>query len=264
MPIEQLTDFDFGGVTRILDLPDPTDGQEPATKAYVDTKLDGLAWKDNARFKTTANINLSSPGSTIDGGTPAMSDRVLVGSQSDLTENGLYFWNGASSAMTRTPDADTFDKLENAVVVIDEGSTNAGTRWRQTEVNGTIDTDDVVWESFDAAVPDASTTVKGKVELATQGEVDTGTDPARVVTPETLAGWAGRKLKYTSTFGDGSNTSYTITHNLGTKEVSCTVRKASDDSVVGCLVVASTTNTVTVGPLSTAPSSNSLKIVVLG
>jgi hypothetical protein len=37
------------------------------------------------------------------------------------------------------------------------------------------------------AVPDASTTVKGIIELATQAEVDAGTDAVRAVTPETLA-----------------------------------------------------------------------------
>jgi hypothetical protein len=35
-----------------------------------------------------------------------------------------------------------------------------------------------------ATVPDASTTVKGKVELATLAEVGTGTDTVRAVTPE--------------------------------------------------------------------------------
>jgi len=42
-------------------------------------------------------------------------------------------------------------------------------------------------EAFDAAgagAPDASTTVKGIVELATLAEVTTGTDTARAVTPE--------------------------------------------------------------------------------
>jgi hypothetical protein len=40
----------------------------------------------------------------------------------------------------------------------------------------------------DSSVSDASTTVKGKVELAIAGEVDTGTDATRAVTPDALAG----------------------------------------------------------------------------
>ncbi len=38
----------------------------------------------------------------------------------------------------------------------------------------------------------ATTAATGAVEIATQGEVDTGTDTARSVTPETLDGWSGR------------------------------------------------------------------------
>jgi hypothetical protein len=39
-------------------------------------------------------------------------------------------------------------------------------------------------DAANATVPDASTTVKGKVELATLAEVGTGTDTVRAVTPE--------------------------------------------------------------------------------
>ncbi|AMV20400.1 hypothetical protein [Planctomyces sp. SH-PL14] len=261
--MDQLSNISFGDVATATDLINPVDPQDAATKAYVDAKIEGLNWKDNVRLATTGNVNLSSPGGTIDGVTPATDDRILVKSQTDESENGIYFYNGSSAAMTRCPDADTFDKLENAVVTVDEGTANAQTRWRQTEVNGTIDTDDIVWDSFDAAVPDASTTVKGKVELATQGEVDAGTDQTRVVTPETLAGYANRKLRYISTFGNGSDTVYTITHNLGTKDLVAQVRRASNDNVVGCDIQMTSTTTATV-TLAAAPGSNALKVVILG
>lgn len=38
-------------------------------------------------------------------------------------------------------------------------------------------------------VPAATTSVAGKVELATQAEVNTGTDTVRAMTPDTLTGW---------------------------------------------------------------------------
>lgn len=42
-----------------------------------------------------------------------------------------------------------------------------------------------------ARLPDASTTAKGIIEIATQGEVNTGTDAVRAVTPDTLANYTG-------------------------------------------------------------------------
>ena len=42
--------------------------------------------------------------------------------------------------------------------------------------------------------PDASTTVKGRIELATQAEVDAGTDAERAVTPATLKGLVGAAI----------------------------------------------------------------------
>lgn len=53
-----------------------------------------------------------------------------------------------------------------------------------------------------AAVPDASTTVKGKVELATNAETVTGTDTTRAVTPAGLAA-ATPKRYVAQLLGDG-------------------------------------------------------------
>ncbi|MCY3678754.1 MAG: hypothetical protein OXH66_14395 [Gemmatimonadetes bacterium] len=57
------------------------------------------------------------------------------------------------------------------------------------DTNTSAPVDGSTWVLLSAdPTPDASTSVKGKVELATQTEVNTGTDTARAVTPETLAG----------------------------------------------------------------------------
>lgn len=89
MAIRQLANLDFEGVARIQNLPDAVSAQEPATKAQLDAAVLGLGFKDNVRVKTQSNINLASPGATIDGITMAADDRVLVGSQSAQTENGI-------------------------------------------------------------------------------------------------------------------------------------------------------------------------------
>ena len=142
-----LTDLDFNSASRVTNLAAPSSSGDAATKSYVDSLVEGLAWKDSCRVATQSNINLSSPGATIDGVTMASQDRVLVRSQSTASQNGIYVWNGSSSAMTRSLDANTFAELEQAVTTVEEG-TSAGTSYRQDQVNGTIDSSTVTWQTF--------------------------------------------------------------------------------------------------------------------
>jgi hypothetical protein len=108
----------------------------------------------------------------------ASQDRVLVRAQSTASENGIYVWNGASTAMTRSLDASTFAELEQAVTTVEEG-TSAATTWRQDQINGTIGSSSISWVAFGTAAPAASESTAGIAELATQAETDTGTDDAR-------------------------------------------------------------------------------------
>jgi hypothetical protein len=212
---------------------------------------------------TTGNINLSAPGSTIDGVTLAINDRVLVKNQSAAAENGIYIYNGASTPMTRSPDANTADELENAIVVVDEG-TQAGTSWRQTSVNFVLGTDPVNWTSFGTSAPPASETTAGVIRIATQSEVDAGTIDNAAITPLKLANWAGRVKKYATTIGDGSATSFTITHNLGTRDVFVGVYQNTGnyDDVI-CDVERPSVNSVVV-KFGIAPASNAIRVVVIG
>ena len=258
-----LTDFDFGSVSKIQNLPSPVSNGDAATKAYVDSAIEGLAWKDSCRVGTQSNLSLSSPGSTIDGVTMAASDRVLVRNQSAQSENGIYVWNGAAVAMTRALDANTFAELEQAVTTVEEG-TDAGAAFRQTQVNGTLGTNNIIWQSFGTVAPAASESTAGIAELATQAETDTGTDDLRIVTPLKLNTWSGKPKRYAANFGDGTNTSYTITHNLGTRDVTVAVYRNSGsyDEVV-CDVNHTSTTALTL-VFTSAPTSNQYRVVVLG
>ena len=258
-----LSDLDFNNQSRILNLLDPTSAQHPATKAYVDNAVEGLAWKDSCRVATVSNLNLAAPGATIDGIAMVANDRVLVKNQSTASQNGIYIWNGAATPATRASDANTFAELEQAVVTVEEG-TSAGASFRQSAVNGTIDSSAVNWTNFGTSAAAATESVAGIAEIATQGEADTGTDDQRIVTPLKMANWAGRKRKHTQNFGDGSATSYNIDHNFNTREVHVEVyRNSGSYDTVLCDVTRPSVNRVTLA-FAAAPASNAFTVVVIG
>lgn len=255
------TNLDAEGVSRVLNLPNAVDPQEPATKAQLDAAVEGTNWKDEVRVSTQANLSLASPGATIDGITMVALDRVLVRVQTADEENGIYLWNGSAVAMTRAPDADSIADLRQAVVSVTEG-TDASTTWRQTAVGGTLGTDPITFAAFGTAAPAASETTAGISELASQAEVDGNTGGNRVVTSDVLNGWSGNIGRFNATFGDGSNTTYTITHNLGTRDVVVDIYEtASPYGRVFAQVDATTINAIDV-TLNTAPASNSLRAVI--
>ena len=256
------TDLDFQSVSKVVNLPTPSASGDAASKSYVDSLVEGLAWKDSCRVATQSNLNLASPGATIDGITMASQDRILVRSQSTASENGIYVWNGAAVAATRSLDASTFAELEQAVTTVEEG-TSAATTYRQDQINGTIGSSSISWVTFGTAAPAASETTAGVAELATQAETDAGTDDARIITPLKLATWSGRVKRYAVSIGDGSATSYTVTHNLASRDVHVTIYNASTYDEVITDVTHSTTNTLTI-VFATAPASNAYRVVVVG
>lgn len=217
--------LDFGNARRITNLAAGAATGEPVTFEQLNSAMEAIAWKDNVRAATTANISIAAPGAAIDVVTMAINDRFLAKNQTSQPENGIYIWNGAATPATRAADSSTFDELESAVTTVDEGTSNAGTTWRQTQVNGVIATNNVIWTAFGAAVAAASETVSGIAELATQAETDAGSDDLRIVTPLKLATYSGRAKRYAVDVGDGSSTSIVVTHNLNTLDCVVYVRE---------------------------------------
>jgi hypothetical protein len=252
----------FSGGAKVTGLPASTAAGEPVVHEQLQSAINGLAWKDNCRVATQANVSIASPGATIDGITMVTGDRVLARVQTTTSENGIYIWNGAATPMTRAADADAYDELESAVVTVDEG-TSAGATFRQSGVNGTIGSTAVTWTSFGTSAPAASESTAGVAELATQAEVNTGTDALRIVTPATLASWSGRIRKFSQLFGDGSATQYDITHNLNSTQVQVEVFVESTGATVLCDVTRTTVNVARLN-FAAAPASNTLRVVVIG
>lgn len=258
-----LVDLDFGGIAKITGLQNGVAATDAVNLSQLNSAIEGLSWKDNCRAATTANVTISNPGTAIfDGITLVANDRLLVKNQTTTTENGIYIFNGSGVALTRANDCSTFDELEAAVTTVDEGTTNAGTSWRQTQVNGVVGTNNIVWASFGTSAAAASETVAGLAEIATQAETDAGTDDLRIVTPLKLKTSPFSRRSFSQLIGDASSTSITVTHNLGSQDVGVTVREATGSfREVICEIRRATTNTVVL-LFNTAPATNAYRAII--
>lgn len=135
---------------------DPTNALHAVTKQYVDNLFSsgGVPPFDSVAAKTTGNINLSNPGTAVfDGYTASNGDRILVASQTTATQNGIYVFNGAASALTRATDADTGAEFSPArQVFVQNGTLNANTGWAVSNSSvPTIGTDDITFTQVSGA-----------------------------------------------------------------------------------------------------------------
>lgn len=102
-------------------------------------QLGALTWKTAVRAATTVTGTLATAyenGDTIDGVALVTGDRILLKNQGTGSQNGIYTVN-ASGAPTRAADFDASEEVKGAVVFVREGTTNAGTLWRNTNT-GTV------------------------------------------------------------------------------------------------------------------------------
>lgn len=120
-----------GGAT-VTGIPTPVNGGDAANKAYVDSAVQGLTWKNAVHVLADSNVDIASAPASIDNHTLNSGDRVLLTNQTTDTEDGIYVFNGAGSAMTRPVDADVFGELNGAAVFVQAGDTYHDTGWTQT------------------------------------------------------------------------------------------------------------------------------------
>jgi hypothetical protein len=248
---------------KITNLTDPTNPQDAANKRYVDSAVVGIDWKPSVRLATTAPITLATGlenGDTLDGVTLATGDRVLVKNQTDATENGIYVV-AASGAPARSSDADTAAEITASFAVfVEEGTVNTDSGWTLTN-NGTITvgTSELSFTQFTGL--GQITAGAGLTKTANTLDV-IGGDGITVNADSVVIDRTVVVTKYAATIGDGTNTSYTVTHNLNTRDVVVSLYDtASPYAEVMADVEHSTTNTITV-LFSVAPTTDKYRVVV--
>jgi hypothetical protein len=140
--------FDFSSGT--LQAGTPSNASDVTNKSYVDGLVgSGVYWKEPARVASTANVTISNPGTdTFDGVQIASGDRILLKDQTSQAENGVYDFNGSSSALTRSSDANSADELNGLAIFVKEGTANADQGYVQTSEIANLGSDNVVFAQF--------------------------------------------------------------------------------------------------------------------
>ncbi len=106
---------------------------------------------------------------------------------------------------------------------------------------------------------------RGIAEIATQTQVNTGTDDTRIVTPAKLHVYVDAAMsvfgKFVADIGNGTATSYTVTHSFATQDIQTEVFVRDTGQNVLVDVARSTTNAVVVS-FARPPANNEFRIVI--
>ena len=217
------SNLDFSSASKIVNLPNPTANGDAVNKAYLDQAISNLS---GVALKAPQDIDCSSnpdyPESSI-------------GDSYYVTQNGKI--GGVSGENVNIGDI-IFCKAEST------GGNQA-----------TVGSDFFIAESN----RDLATTLQGGVvKLATQTQVNDGTESSAVVTPETLQIKLNNSFgsqRYSTTIGNGTNSTFTISHNLNSPGVIVQIFETNSFDSVIANVKRIDTNNVEIGFTNPPPTN---------
>jgi hypothetical protein len=289
-------DLDAQSAHRIVNLLDPSSAQDAATKAYVDSVASGLNVKESVVVASTADVPDLTNVTTVDLGTLEDGARVLLKDQADITQNGIYVYDLATTTLSRAADQLTPEKGDYVFV---EQGTNAARGFIVTNITTMFPPGGVVWTQFSAAgeyssgngiditgntisvdLDGDSLSVSGsglKANLSSTGGLDTDGGIYVIGGTGITVGSGGVALDTTNGYGvrkyaaanglltaSGGQVTWTVTHNFGTQDVTVQMREVSSGALVEADVVMTDVNTVTITWASSNVSSNTYRVVIVG
>lgn len=250
---------------QIINLADGTSSSHAVNLGQLQAYVLGQDLKESVKFTTTGNISLSGLGTQAGGdwGSSLTSgDRILVKNQSTAAENGIYV--AASGAWTRSTDCNSSANYTSQAFVMIESSasTLAATQWKVTTTGTiTVGTTAVTWAQWgqgQAYTDGDGLSLTGNVfavDLVSGGGLSFSGGQLQVNTS-----LVARRV--TADIGNGSATTIDVTHNLGTRDITCTVyRNGTPWDTVFVRQERPDTNTVRL-IFAVAPTSNEFRVVV--
>lgn len=253
--------------THIDNCPDPLSAQQPATMAYVDARVNGLVMHPDVVVIIDANNggNITKTGTqTLDGVALSAGMRVLLTAQTAAAENGP--WVVQSGAWTRPADFVTGSTPTlGAYFLAYAGTLYRGHAWIMTNTTAvTVDTTALTFQEWtglsDVTVVAPIVKTGNQLSLGTVPVANGGTGATTPTGARTNLGATG---KFAVSVGNGSLTTITVNHALGTTDVTVQIFAVSTGAQVFTDVVVVDGNNITV-TFATAPSSNQYRVVVIG
>lgn len=217
---------DVAEVTVVTDLSNASSttlATSNAVKSYIDTTIGSLG--------------------NLEGGWDASSGLFPVGSNPTAgTKAGDYWYVTVAGSI---PGEAVFNVGDVIVAKVNNASTLSAADWIQLEVNR----------------EQATESILGLVEIATQTETNTGTNDTAAVTPLKLKTLLDNRTGGYAADLIGSSTSYAVTHNLGTKDLVIEVYEVATGETVYTDVVRTSNDVVTIS-FAQAPASGEYRVVI--
>lgn len=223
-------DVDYQSTHLPINLPSPSNNGDAARKSYVDSVAQGLNVKDSVRAGAESNIDLTSSTdpNPVDGVTLSNGDRVLLKSQTDATENGIYDANTATDPTTWTRSSDSDEDSEvtaGDIVFVEEGTANGDISYVITTDDPiTLGTTSISWSVFAKAGEITAGTGLTKsgdtISISSNGVTTTELDLS--ITPTWTGAHtfdAGISLNDGDGITLGTGSDYTLEYNAGGTEL---------------------------------------------